>query len=154
MASAQTSASLSAEAKQAYTNVKNNILKSAQKMPDDGFAFKPTPELRTFAAVLDHVADSQMRSCSAVLGDPKTGDAASKTSKADVVAALQASFDQCDKAYDAMTDTSAAEVIKTPRGQRTKAGALTGNIAHDNEQYGIISVYLRLKNVVPPSSEH
>ena len=89
VASAQTSASLSAEAKQAYTNVKNNILKSAQKMPDDGFAFKPTPELRTFAAVLDHVADSQMRSCSAVLGDPKTGDAASKTSKADVVAALQ-----------------------------------------------------------------
>jgi uncharacterized damage-inducible protein DinB len=152
-ASAQAAPSVSAEIKQAYSRVKDNILKSAEKIPDDAYSFKPTPELRTFAAVVNHVSDSQMRTCSAVLGGQKDANAAAKTSKADVVAALQASFAQCDKAFDSLTDSNASETFKTPRGQRTRIGALTGNIAHDNEQYGILSVYMRLKNIVPPSSE-
>jgi DinB superfamily len=151
--SAQTAPSVSAEIKQAYSRVKDNILKSADKVPDDAYSFKPTPELRTFAAVVNHVADSQMRTCAAVIGDQKEASTAARTSKADVVAALQASFTECDKAFDSLTDSNASETFKTPRGQRTRIGALTGNIAHDNEQYGILSVYMRLKNIVPPSSE-
>ena len=151
---AQSPSSVGSEIKQAYTRVKENILKSAQKVPDDVFSFKPTPELRSFAAVVDHVSDSQMRTCSAVLGEQKTADAASKTSKADVVAALEASFAECDKAYESLNDNNFSETFKTPHGQRTKTGALAGNLAHDDEQYGILSVYMRLKNIVPPSSEH
>jgi DinB superfamily len=154
LASAQTASSVGSEIKQAYTRVKENILKSAQKVPDDAFSFKPTPDLRSFAAVIDHVSDSQMRTCSAVLGEQKTADAASKTSKADVVAALEASFAECDKAYESLNDSNLSDTFKSPRGQRTKVGALAGNLAHDNEQYGILSVYMRLKNIVPPSSEH
>jgi uncharacterized damage-inducible protein DinB len=153
VASAQTAPSVSAEIKQAYSRVKDNILKSAEKIPDDAYSFKPTPELRTLAAVVNHVSDSQMRTCSAMLGEQKDANAAAKTSNADIVAALQASFTECDKAFESLTDSNASEVFKTPRGQRTKLGALTGNIAHDNEQYGILSVYMRLKNIVPPSSE-
>jgi uncharacterized damage-inducible protein DinB len=143
---------LSGEIKQAYQSVKNNIIKSAEEMPEENYSFKPTPDIRSFAQVLGHVAESQMRTCSAFTGAQKSMDAASKTSKADLVAALQEAFSQCDKAYDTVTDADAANMIKTPRGQRTKLGALVGNTIHDTEQYGILTVYLRLKGLVPPSS--
>lgn len=144
---------LAAEAKQAYTNVKNNLMKAAEKMPDENYSFKPTADIRTFAEVMDHVADSQMRTCAAVAGDQKTPNAAGKTSKADVTAALQEAFSECDKAYDSLTDANASEMIKTARGQRTKLGALVGNTTHDNEIYGTLAVYMRLKGIVPPSSD-
>ncbi len=149
----QAQTGIAAEAKQAYQAVKNNITKSAEKMPEENYSFKPTPDIRSFAEVLDHVADSQMRTCSAVAGDQKTPNAAGKTSKADVTAALQESFAECDKAYDSLTDANASEMIKAGRGQRSRLGALTGNTTHDNEQYGIMTVYMRLKGMVPPSSD-
>jgi uncharacterized damage-inducible protein DinB len=145
---------LSAEIKQSYQTVKNNIIKSAEEMPEENYSFKPTPEIRSFAQVLGHVAESQMRTCSAFTGAQKSIDAASTTSKADVVAALHDAFAQCDKAYDSVTDADAANMIKTPRGQRTRLGALVANVMHDTEQYGILAVYLRLKGLVPPSSRH
>ena len=146
---AQGGGSISADTKQTYNGVKRNIMTAANKMPDDGYSFKPTPEVRSFAQVVDHISDAQMHTCSAVLGEQKTADAASKTSKADVLAALKAAFEECDKAYDALTDTNAMETIKTPRGQRTRLGTLVGNISHDSEQFGIMTVYDRLKGIVP-----
>ncbi len=149
----QSSNPLSTEVKQAYTNVKGNILKAAEKMPEENYSFKAAPEVRPFGQLIAHVADAQMRTCSAFKGEQKAGTAASKTSKADLVAALKASFDECDGAYDSLIDTAATEMIKTGRGQRSRLGALVGNTAHDNEMYGTMSVYMRLKGVVPPSSE-
>lgn len=145
---------LSGEIKQSYETVKNNILKSAEEMPEENYSFKPTPDIRSFAQVLGHVAESQMRTCSAFTGAPKSIDAATKTSKADLTATLHDAFAQCDKAYESVTDADAANMIKTPRGERTKLGALVGNTMHDTEQYGILAVYLRLKGLVPPSSRH
>ncbi len=144
---------LSGELRQAYNSVKNNLVKSAEQMPEENYSFKPTPGIRSFAQVIAHVAESQMRTCSAVLGTPKSIDAASKTSKADLVAAVQEAFTECDKAYETATDADAANMIKTPRGSRTKLGALMANTIHDGEQYGILTVYLRLKGLTPPSSQ-
>src|SRR5256885_2077421 len=87
---AQTENPLSTEAKQAYTGIKNNLVKMAEKMPEENYSFKPVPEIRTFAALVGHVADSMARSCSAVMGESKSVDAGSKTAKADLVAALKA----------------------------------------------------------------
>ncbi len=143
---------LSTEVKQAYTNTKNKIIKAAEKMPDENYNFKATPDVRTFGGWIAHVADAQVRNCAAINGEQKTPGAASKTSKADLVAALKESFADCDKAYDSLTDATAAEMTKGAR-PRTKLGALTGNIAHDEEAYGSIAVYMRLKGLVPPSSE-
>ena len=151
--SAQSGNPLSTEAKQAYNGVKNNLLKAAEKMPEADYSFKPTPEIRSFGQLVGHIADAQMRTCSAFKGESKTADAASKTSKADLVAALQAAFAECDGAYDSLTDAAATEMVKTPRGQRTRLGMLVGNTTHDNEEYGYLAVYLRLKGIVPPSSE-
>jgi hypothetical protein len=144
---------LSTEAKQAYNGIKNNLVKMAEKMPEENYGFKASPDVRTFGALVGHVADAQMGTCSAVNGQPKQGGASSKTAKADLVNALKASFEECDTAYGSLTDATATQMIKTRRGERSKLGALVGNTIHDNEEYGYMSVYLRLKGVVPPSSE-
>jgi hypothetical protein len=148
---AQSANPMSSELKAAYDSVKANLLRAAEKMPDENYGFKPTPDIRSFAQVLDHAASAQMHTCGAVLGEQKPVNAEAAT-KADVVAALNAAFAECDKAYDSLTDANAAEMIKTPRGGRSRIGALAGNIAHDNEQYGILSVYMRLKGVSPSDS--
>jgi hypothetical protein len=150
---AQAADPLSSEAKQGYTRIKNNMLKMAEKVPEDGYSFKPTPDIKTFAQNLAHVADAQMGACSAVNGAQKSAGAASKTSKADLVAALKDSIAECDKAFDALTDATATQMIKTRRGEQTKLGALVGNTIHINEMYGYMAVYMRLKGLVPPSSE-
>jgi len=149
---AQTANPLSTEAKQAYTAVKNNLLRMADKMLEENYSFKPTPEVRSFGETIAHISDMQMRTCSGVNGRMKSGNAASKTSKADLVAALTESSAECDKAFDALTDATATEIV-AGRGQRTKLGSLATVIAHDNEEYGYLAVYLRLKGVVPPSSD-
>jgi DinB superfamily len=139
--------------RQMYNTVKNNLLKAADKMPDDGYAFQPTPDERAFGGWIAHVADAQTGGCSRALGTPKTPSAGSKTTKADLVAALKDSFETCDAAYAALTDANANDPIQSFRGPTPRLAALAGNVAHDNECYGAIAVYLRLKGIVPPSTE-
>lgn len=143
---------LIAENKAAYTNVKNNLLKAAEKMPEDAYSFKPTPEMQSWGQRIAHIAN-QIGTCSGMTGERKTSDAANKTAKADLVAALKASFDACDAAWDSINDTRAMEMIAGRGGQRSRLGVLIGNTSHDVEMYGYLSVYMRLKGVVPPSSE-
>jgi hypothetical protein len=151
---ASTAAPSTAEAiRQTYDNIKNNLLKAADKMPADAYDFKPTPEERSFGGWVAHVADAQTAGCSRVLGAPKTPGAASKTSKADLVAALKDSFDTCDAAYAALTDANANDTVQSFRGPATRLASLAGNAGHDNECYGAMAVYMRLKGIVPPSSE-
>jgi uncharacterized damage-inducible protein DinB len=153
--SAQAGNPLIAEAKQAYTSIKNNLTAMAAKMPPENYDFKATPDIRTFGQLVAHVADMQMRTCATVKGEQKTADAASKTSKDDLVTALKASFDECDAAFDSLTEANAFEVVGGGRMQRSRLGSLiSGVIVHSNEEYGYMSVYLRLKGVVPPSTEN
>jgi DinB superfamily len=139
--------------RQSYNVIKNNLLKAADKMPEDGYAFKPTPEERSFGGWVAHVADAQTAGCSRALGRPKMPSASSKTAKADLVAALKDSFDTCDAAYAALSDANANEPVQSFRGPLPRLAALAGNVTHDNECYGAMAVYLRLKGIVPPSSE-
>jgi uncharacterized damage-inducible protein DinB len=146
---------MTAEVTAVYKGVSANILKAAEKMPEADYAFKPAPEVRTFGQLIAHVADAQMAMCSITKGEMKRGDAATKTSKADLVAALKASSEFCDNAYSTMTDAQGATIVDTklPLGGKSKLGVLNFNVAHDNEMYGAIEVYLRLKGLVPPSTE-
>jgi hypothetical protein len=144
---------LSDDVKNAYQGVKINILKAAEKMPEAEYSFKPTPDVRTFGQLIAHVADAQMGICGFAKGEPRRGDAASKTSKADLIAALKASSDFCDGVYNSMTDVNGTALVKVFGKEKPKLGVLNFNVAHDNEMYGTIAVYLRLKDIVPPSSE-
>ncbi len=78
---------------------------------------------------------------------------AETASKEAIVAALRASFTECDKAYGALTDANLTESFEVFGAKRTRIGLMWGNVAHDNEQYATLALYLRLKGLVPPSSE-
>jgi hypothetical protein len=150
---AQSANPLSSELKQNYERQKNALLAEADRMSDADYSFKATPQVGTFGSRVAHVADAQMMICSAVKGETKKADAASKTSKAELVAALKASFDYCDGAYGSLTDATATQMVKIFGMPQTKLSALWGNLAHDGEMYGYMAVYLRLKGIVPPSSD-
>jgi DinB superfamily len=143
---------LSSELKANYNNIKNNVLKGAEKMPEADYSFKPAPESRTFGEVVTHIATVQAALCASAKGETKQLDG-TKTSKADAVALLKESVDYCDPIYNAMTDASGLEMGKMFGRDRTKFGILDFNVIHDNEMYGTMAVYLRAKGIVPPSSE-
>ena len=149
----QTNNPLSTEVKTSYTSIKNYYLKAADKMPEDQYGFKPTAEVQTFGQRISHIADSNARTCGLIKGEQKNLGAAAKTTKADLVAVLKESFAYCDGVYDSLTDAEALKMISTPRGERSKLAALWGVVVHSNEVYGAMGVYMRLKGIVPPSSE-
>jgi hypothetical protein len=151
---AQPANPLSTELKTAYTRVKNNFIKAAEKMPEEQYDFKPTADTQTFKDRIAHIAVSNMAGCSAVSGTPKSIDAKSLKTKADVVAALKDSFATCDAVIDSMTDADAVTMVANSRGPaRSKLAMGYGLVGHTNELYGYICVYMRLKGIVPPSSE-
>jgi len=141
--------------KYAYARVKDLLLRSAQKMPEENYSFKPTEAVRSYGQIIGHVADAQYLFCSAALGEKNPGldIEHNKTSKADLIAALNTAFAYCDKAYDGMTDASAVQTIKLFGNDAPKLSALEVNLMHNMEHYGNLVTYMRLKNIVPPSSE-
>lgn len=141
--------------KLSYGQIKDWVLRSAEKMPEEHYSYKPTDAIRSFGQLVGHVADAQYIFCSAVLGEknPALKIEQTKTSKADLIAALKGAFAYCDKAYDGLTDASASQTVKFFGGDTPKLSVLTTNIAHSAEHYGNLVTYLRLKNLVPPSSE-
>jgi uncharacterized damage-inducible protein DinB len=152
---AQTPNPTVAEAKAAYDQIKNNIVRMAEKMPADDYNYKPVPEVRTFGELMAHIADAQTRFCSMVNGQAKTPDAASKKTKDEIVAALKASVAECDAAWAATNDSNAFTMMTAGRGQTSRLGVLIRfTVVHDNEEYGYGSMYLRSKGIVPPSSDN
>jgi DinB family protein len=157
--SAQTPNPLSAEVKWSYGTIKNNLLKLAEKMPAENYAFRPTPDVETFARRVAHIADANMNVCAGLNGERKPLGAASKTSKPELVAALKVSFAYCDGVFDALTDATAQEMVSSRLGgpfppfpTRSKLATLYNLVRHSNEMYGYMAVYLRLKGIVPPTS--
>lgn len=145
-----------AEAQRSYAGVKANILKAADRMPAEDFQYKPSPEIRTYARVLNHVTEAQLHMCGAVnhtAPDAMTKMPAETADKAAVVAALQASFAECDKAFASATDQNLADVFDVFKSKRSRIGVLWSTVSHDNEQYATLALYLRLKGLAPPSSE-
>ena len=142
------------EVLRSYTNLKPNVIKAAEKMPEADYKFQPTPEIRTYARVINHITEAQFASCGVLNGTKDIAKPPSDTAdKATIVAALKASFDECDKAYGALTDANVSEMLAVRQNKRSRIGLAWGNVSHDNEQYAELSTYLRLKGLVPPTSE-
>ena len=141
--------------KVAYRRVKDILLRSAEKMPEENYSFKPVDTVRSYGQIVGHVADAQYLFCSIALGEKNPGlkIEQTKTSKADLIAALKDAFAYCDKAYDGMTDASAIQMVKLFGNDAPRLGALTVNNMHNMEHYGNLVTYMRMKNIVPPSSE-
>src|SRR5713226_8054595 len=131
------------------------IERAAEKMPEEEYAFKPDPAVRSFGQILGHIADANYLFCSTVLGEnsPSPGIEKTKATKAELRAALHDAFSYCNRAYVSLTDASANETVKAFGQERNKLGALWFNASHNLEHYGNVVVYMRLKGIVPPSSD-
>jgi uncharacterized damage-inducible protein DinB len=145
---------MSKETKGLYATVKTDIIKSAEKMPEANYSFKPSPDVRNYGAILGHLVDDQYFFCGAAKGEEKKSDAEKTvTTKAALIAELNKAFAYCDAAYDSLTDANGAMMMKFGKGERSMSGILNFNVAHDFEHYGNLITYLRIKGLVPPSSE-
>ena len=147
---------LSAGVKSDYQTVRDYFIRAAEEMPDTNYSFRPTPVVRTFAQQVAHVADDQYNLCAPARGETRkeayTDIESRLSTKADLVAALKTAFAYCDAAYDALTDASGAQMAAAGR-RRTRFGMLNWNLWHTWEHYGNVVVYLRIKGLVPPSSQ-
>lgn len=137
-----------------YTTVKGYITSAADQMPEADYAFKPTPEVRSFGQLIGHVSNASYLFCAYALGEtaPQMPNAEELTTKAELVAALQAAFAYCDRAYQ-LSDAASSEPVEIFGQPHTKLSALAFNMGHDFEHYGNIVTYMRLKGMVPPSSQ-
>lgn len=148
---------LAAAQQQSYNRVKGLVMGSANEMPEDGVSHQPGDTPRTFAQVFAHIADVHYNVCAQARGvdNPNQGSLEQNVkTKAETVAALEASYQFCDPAFESLTDASMAELIMGGRGGPRARGALLAQLLeHDNEMYGISTVYLRTRGLVPPASQ-
>ena len=142
-----------------WNTVKRNMLGSAKTMPEAKYDFKPVDTVRSFGAILAHVAGANYEFCSAPRGEktPYAEDYFEQNAKtpAAIAKALQDSIAYCDAAYEKLSDSTATEIINGPfnGGKQARAMALMSNTAHNNEHYGNLVTYLRINGLVPPSSQ-
>lgn len=137
-----------------YTVAKGNLVKAAEQMSEENYAFKATPEVRSFGQLVGHVANANYMICAMALGEtnPNATDFEKTTTKAGLVQAIKDSFTYCDKAY-AMPDATGMQEATIFGMKTNKMGILSFNSGHDMEHYGNIVTYMRLKGLVPPSSQ-
>jgi len=154
---------LPAYVRRVYTANRNYLAKSAEKMPEEFYNLRPgaQTEVRTFGQLIGHLANFNYRWCSDAKGEKnpqEQTDFEKLPDKASLVKALGAALTYCDGAYAMLTDANSMDVVQGTRDDGTKApvlriSRLIINFAHNNEHYGNLVTYMRIKSIVPPSSE-
>lgn len=143
---------LTTELKAGYNQIKGNVMKAADDMPEGDYGFVPGPGSRTYGAAVVHIAQVQANLCGMAKGEAAPKIDEGKTSKTESIAALKTAFEYCDPIYESMTDAEGVKMMKMFGRDRTKFGILDFGVIHDNEMYGTLAVYLRAKDKVPPST--
>ncbi len=141
------------DVKNFYNQIKNTLLKAADKMPEANYSFRTVEGVRTFGELVGHAADVQNMLCGMAKGEKKMGTSQGKTSKADLKKELENSIAYCDAVFNSTNDKDGMTKVNMFGQQVSKLGVLSFVVAHDNETYGTMVAYLRIKGVVPPSSE-
>jgi len=153
------STSIAAVAKGMHAIIERNLIEAAEGMPAEEYSFKPTPEVRSFAQLIGHVAFANFYFCSQAKGENSpSSENYERTGgdKTQLVKALKDSLAYCDSVYSGTDDRNFNQLVKaaTPNGggQTTRGSLLVFNTTHNNEHYGNVVVYMRLKGHVPPST--
>ena len=146
---------LTANAKVQFGALSGFVVRSAEKVPEDLYSFRATPDVRTMAQLFGHIADAMFAMCSTAAGTkpPRTGIEKAETTKAALVTALKEGVAYCNTVYDGMTDQKGAEPVPFYFGPSPRLSVLYFVVTHTYEHYGNLVTYMRLKNIVPPSSE-
>jgi uncharacterized damage-inducible protein DinB len=152
---AQSANPLTANAKIQFGALSGFVLRSAEKVPEDLYSFRATPEVRSMAQLFGHVADAMFAMCSTAAGTkpPRTGIENTVSAKPALIAALKEAISHCNGVYDAMTDQKGTETVPFYFGPTPRLSVLYFVVTHTYEHYGNLVTYMRLKNIVPPSSE-
>lgn len=151
------SGSMSSVVKNMHATIRQNLADAAQSMPAEDYAFKATPQVRSFAEVLGHVVNANFFFCSQAKGEtlPSKENFERVTDKAVMVKGMNDALKYCDDVYNGITDASFNELITMAgpaKKQASRGSVLVFNTTHNNEHYGNIVVYMRLKGRVPPST--
>lgn len=127
---------------------------AAEQMSEEDYAFKPTPEVRSFGQILAHVADSSYLFCARAKGEaPPAGDIeTTKTTKAEIQKALSESLAYCDGVLAEMTDEQANATAESMGKARPVLAILMFRAHHSLLHYGNVITYMRLRGKVPPST--
>jgi hypothetical protein len=156
--SAQSANPITASIRSAWNEAKTNFRKSADVMPEAKYGFKPVDSVRTFGAILAHVAGASYEFCAAARGEktPHTEGEFEKSAKtkADIVKALDGAVAYCDGAIKMLDDAKLGQIVDGAFGGQKvpRASMLIGNTGHVMEHYGNLVTYLRINGLVPPSS--
>ena len=136
-------------------SIQKILLRTAEQMPEEHYGFRPAQSVRTFGQIIGHLADSQYGFCSRIKGEksPMPNHEKTKTSKAELIAALKESFAYCRSAYDGLTELSAQETVKLMGSDTPRIGVAQINSIHSIEHYGNLVTYMRMNNQVPPTSD-
>ena len=152
---AQSANPLTANAKIQLGALSGFVIRSAEKVPADLYSFRATPEVRSMGQLFGHIADALFSMCSTAAGakPPRTGIEKGVTDKPALIAALKEGVSYCNAVFDGMTDQKGTETVPFYFGPTPRLSVLYFAVTHTYEHYGNLVTYMRLKNIVPPSSE-
>jgi uncharacterized damage-inducible protein DinB len=152
---AQTADPLIASSHDLFTQISGLILRSADKVPENLWSFQATPEVRTIGQLFAHIADASNHICALAVDGKMATTSVEKTAKtkAEIVAALKREFAGCEADYAKLTSATAVQTIDLGGVKRTRIAEMDYEVAHTWEHYGNLVTYMRLKGIVPPSSE-
>jgi uncharacterized damage-inducible protein DinB len=155
------SSSMAASVKAMHATIRRDIAEAADAMPAEDFGFKPTPAVRSFAQLVGHVINANFFFCSQAKSAamPPTTNFEQVSDKAALIKGLTDALAYCDAVYESTTDADFNQAVTlngfpgmNPKTTTTRGAVLMFNTTHNNEHYGNIVVYLRLKGKVPPST--
>jgi hypothetical protein len=137
-----------------WTRIKDTMMKISAAMPEDKLGFKATPAQRSYSEQILHVAGANVNFLKALGGSTAVPTLNLKaTSKADILKALEASFDYGTALIGEQTDASMMQKVEVPFiGASTKPRVFYFLSGHAWDIYGQLAVYLRLNGLVPPAS--
>lgn len=154
---------LGAVVQKSFNAFSNYLIVSAQMMPEAGYGFRPTPDVRTFGEQINHATGANYSFCNQAGVPPGFERRAAPalqgmTTKAAIVKALEDSIAYCSSLIAAASDAWLMETAPNLGG--TGSGTITGPRAyayiyagiHSAEDYGTITTYLRMQGLVPPST--
>ncbi len=141
-----------------WTRARDYTKEYLDAMPEDGYGFKPTPDIRSFAEQLLHLANANYAFASAATGVASTSKVNlektdSMKTKAACTKAVLDSYDFVISAVKGADPKKLGEDIKVFGQSTTRGGALAKAFEHQTHHRGQTTIYLRLKGAKPPAEK-
>lgn len=144
-----------------WTRARLGVKEYIEAMPEEAIGFKPTPEIRSFAEQMLHLAGGNYMFAAVASGKENPWDftkgkdpvnvAEFKASKAALLKFVMESYDFAIDAVKGLTSTQLDEVVQLFNMKMPRHMLLAKGIEHAAHHRGQTTIYLRLKGITPPS---